>query len=136
MTIANWCVLIAAFLPVVFAGLAKGSMAGKRRSEGGYDNNDPRGWFDKQAGWRKRMNSVQQNSFEALPFFIGAIALAQLAHGPQDRIDLLAMIYIGLRVAYAAIYAADLATLRTLVWTAAAGVNVGILLASGAGAAA
>ena len=76
MTIANWCVLIAAFLPVLFAGLAKGSMATKRRSEGGYDNNDPRGWFDKQAGWRTRMNSVQQNSFEALPFFIGAVALA------------------------------------------------------------
>lgn len=136
MTIANWCVLIAAWLPILCAGLAKGSMAGKRRSEGGYDNNDPRAWFDKQAGWRKRMNNVQQNSFEALPFFIGAVALAQLAHGPQDRIDLLAMSYIGLRVAYAVIYAADLATLRSLVWVAAMGVNMGILFASGAHAAA
>lgn len=134
MTIANWCVLIAAFLPALTAGLAKATAVGRRRSEGGYDNNDPRSWFERQSGWQKRADNAQKNGFEALPFFIGAVALAQLAQGPQDRIDTLAMIFVALRVLYVAVYLADWATVRTLVWTAAVAANVMILLASGAAA--
>jgi uncharacterized MAPEG superfamily protein len=45
---------------------------GKPRSSGGYDNSDPRGWLARQAGWKARADAAQANSFEALPFFIGA----------------------------------------------------------------
>lgn len=134
MTIANWCVLVAAWLPILCAGLAKGSTIGKRRSQGGYDNADPRTWFDGQSGWRKRADNAQKNGFEALPFFIGAVALAQIGHGPQAHIDQLAMIYIVLRVAYIVVYLADWATVRSLVWFGAMITNILILLASGTAA--
>ncbi|TAK95737.1 MAG: glutathione metabolism protein, partial [Aquabacterium sp.] len=44
MTIANTAVLIAAVMPALTMGMAKAASAGKKRSQGGYDNNDPRAW--------------------------------------------------------------------------------------------
>ncbi|WKB53724.1 MAPEG family protein [Eleftheria terrae] len=127
MSIAIWCVLIAALLPIVCAGLAKSGQLGKRRSEGGYDNHDPRAWLARQQGWRQRANAAQANSFEALPLFIGAVAIAISTGAPAARVDLLAAAFVGLRLAYIALYLADKATLRSLVWAAALAVNIGLL---------
>ncbi|MCH2241524.1 MAG: MAPEG family protein [Aquabacterium sp.] len=129
MTIANWCVLIAALLPFVCTITAKSVGVGKSRRNGGYDNNDPRGWLSRQTGLSQRANSAQANSFEALPFFIGAVALAQQGGADQGYIDQLAMAFIGLRVVYIGLYFANLATLRSVVWFAAIVANVMILLA-------
>jgi uncharacterized MAPEG superfamily protein len=128
MTIANWCVLIAALLPFVCTITAKSAGVGKSRRDGGYDNNDPRGWLSRQSGLSLRANSAQANSFEALPFFIGAVALAQQGGADQGYIDQLAMAFVGLRVVYIGLYFADLATLRSIVWFAAVVANVMILL--------
>lgn len=127
MTIANWCVLIAAILPVLTVGMAKAAGAGKSRKEGGYDNNNPRAWLDTLTGWRARAVAAQQNGFEALPLFIGAVAIAQGAHAAQGRIDRLAMAFIVARLIYIALYLGDIAPLRTLVWTTAFGINAAIL---------
>lgn len=127
MSIAIWCVLIAALLPIVCAGLAKSGQLGKRRSEGGYDNHDPRAWLARQQGWRQRANAAQANSFEALPLFIGAVAIAISTGAPAARVDLLAAAFVGLRLVYIALYLADKATLRSLVWAAALAVNIGLL---------
>lgn len=129
MTLAYWCVLIAAVLPIVAAAIAKGGMFSKRRSEGGYDNHDPRAWLERQEGYRRRANNAQANSFEALPFFIGAVIIAHQMDAPQGRIDLLAALFIVLRVAYLALYVADKPGPRSLAWTAAFGVNVALLFA-------
>ena len=67
-TVAYWCVLVAVFLPIVCAGIAKWGSFGKPRSQGGFDNVDPRAWLARQTGWRARANAAQANSFEALPF--------------------------------------------------------------------
>lgn len=129
MTLAYWCVLIASVLPIVAAGVAKWGTFGKRRSEGGYDNHDPRAWMERQDGFRKRANNAQANSFEALPFFIGAVIIAHQIAAPQGRVDLLAVAFIVLRVAYIALYVADRPAARSLVWTAALGVNIALLFA-------
>lgn len=126
MTIANTAVLIAAVLPVLTVGSAKASTAGKRRSEGGYDNNHPRDWTNKLDGWRARAAAAQNNGFEALPLFVFGVLAAQLAGLDQARTDQLALIFIGLRLVYTALYFANIAALRTLVWTAALGVNIAI----------
>ena len=128
MTIANWCVLIAALLPFVCTITAKSVGVGKSRRDGGYDNNDPRGWLARQTGLSQRANSAQANSFEALPFSIGAVALAQQGGAAQAHIDQLAMIFVALRVVYIGLYLGNLATLRSLVWFAAIATNVMILL--------
>lgn len=126
MTIANTAVLIAAVLPVLTMGIAKASTAGKKRSQGGYDNNDPRGWAAKQEGWRARAAAAQNNGFEALPLFVFAVLAAQAAGIDQARTDHLALAFIGIRVLYNAMYFANIGALRTLVWTAGLAVTIAI----------
>ena len=43
--------------------------------------------------------------------------VAELTHAPQSRIDQLAGIFVLLRVIYTALYVADQATLRSVVWS-------------------
>ena len=126
-TIAYWCVLLAAVLPYVCATLAKSGGFGRPRSQGGYDNNDPRGWLARQSDWHARANAAQANSFEALPFFIGAVIIAHQLGAPQTTLDILAVLFVTLRIIYIAMYIAGLPTVRTAVWTAALVANVAIL---------
>lgn len=124
-----WCVLVAALMPIVCAGIAKWGTFGKPSHEGGYDNHDPRDWLARQQGYRKRANAAQANCFEALPFFIGAVLLALYMQAPLAKVNLLALCFIGLRTAFVLLYVADQATLRTVAWVAALAFNVALLFA-------
>lgn len=126
-TFAYWCLLVAALLPICCAWLAKSGTFGKPRKEGGYDNHDPRGWMARQKDWRARANAAQANSFEALPFFMGAVIVAHQLGAAQARLDILAFVWIVLRVIYVVMYVADLPAMRSAVWTLALIVNIGIL---------
>lgn len=129
LTVAYWCVLVASLLPIVCAGLAKWGMFGTPRSKGGYDNQHPRQWLAKQTDWRARANAAQANSFEALPLFIGAVIIAHQLGASQLRLDVLAFLYIVLRLLYIMMYVADLATVRSVLWTLALVANIAILFA-------
>ncbi|MEH0165061.1 MAPEG family protein [Paucibacter sp. JuS9] len=126
MSLANLCIIAACLLPVVTAALAKAKGFGKRRRDGGYDNHDPRGWMSKQQGWQARANAAQANGFEALPLFIAGVLVAQQSGASQGRIDQLAIAFVVLRLVYVALYLADQASLRSLVW--AVGVAISIAL--------
>jgi uncharacterized MAPEG superfamily protein len=126
-TVAYWCVLAAALLPIVCAGLAKWGEFGRPASQGGYDNHQPRAWLARQAGWRARANAAQANSFEALPFFIGAVIIAHQLGASQAWLDLAAVFFIFLRLAYILCYVADWALIRSVVWTLAFALNIAIL---------
>ena len=128
-TVAYWCVLVAVFLPIVCAGIAKWGSFGKPRSQGGFDNVDPRAWLAQQTGWRARANAAQANSFEALPFFMGAVIIAHQMGAYQFRLDLLAFVYVVLRMVFILLYVAGMANLRSLVWTLALVVNIAIFFA-------
>lgn len=127
-TVAYWCVLLAALLPYACAGLAKSGGFGRPRREGGYDNHDPRAWLAKLTDWRARANAAQANSFESLPFFIGAVIIAHQLGAAQTRLDILAVLFVTLRIIYIAMYVAGLPTVRSAIWAAALLVNIGILL--------
>ncbi len=126
-TVAYWCVLIAAMLPYACAWLAKSNGFGKPRREGGYDNSDPRGWLARQTDWHARANAAQANSFEALPFFIGAVIIAHQLGAAQTLLDILAVLFVTLRIIYIAMYVAGLPTIRSAIWALALLVNMGIL---------
>jgi uncharacterized MAPEG superfamily protein len=128
--LAHWAVLVAALLPIVCAGIAKYGMFGKPARAGGYDNRDPRAWLSGQSDWRARANAAQANSFEALPFFIGAVVLAFQLGADPARVGLLAAIYVLLRIVYIGLYVGNQASLRSLVWVAALGVNIAILFSA------
>ncbi len=126
-TVAYWCVLFAALLPIGCAWLAKSGSFGKSRKDGGFDNRDPRAWMARQTDWRARANAAQANSFEALPFFIGAVIIAHLLGAGQTALDMLALLYVMLRIFYIMMYVSDMPTVRSAVWGAAFFVNIGIL---------
>lgn len=118
MSVANYCILVACVLPIVCAGLAKSKGFGKRRREGGYDNNNPREWMARLGGWQARANAAQANSFEALPLFIAGVLAAQQLGADQARVDMLALSFITFRLIYIGLYLADQAPLRSLAWAA------------------
>ena len=126
-TIAYWCILIAAILPILSAGIAKYGMFSTPKGEGGYDNNNPRAWLLRQTDWRARANAAQANTFEALPFFFAAVVIAHQLQAQQTLLDMLAVLFVVLRVAYIVLYIADMAKTRSSIWTLALLVNVAIL---------
>jgi uncharacterized MAPEG superfamily protein len=120
MTIALWCVAIAAVFPILCTAIAKGG------SMGSYDNRNPREWLNRQQGYQARANAAQQNSWEALAVFSAGVFAAHLAHAPQARVDLYAEIFIVARFIYLACYLADLAALRSVVWFVGFGLSIAL----------
>ena len=110
MTIAYWCVLAAIMLPYVWFGVANVTGRGLR------NNHYPRDFAARIDGLPKRAWGAHLNSFEALPGFVAAVIIAQLAQAPQGRVDMLALIFIGLRVAHGLFYLADKGALRSAAW--------------------
>jgi len=106
---------------VVCAGIAK---AGRRD----YDNANPREWEKALGGYRSRAIAAMNNTFEALPFFAAAVIGAHLMGAPQDRLDLLAAIWLALRLVYIGLYVSDRASARSLVWMAGFAVTVWIFV--------
>jgi uncharacterized MAPEG superfamily protein len=126
-TVAYWCLLVAALLPLGCAWLAKSPGLGKPRKQGGFDNHNPRAWLARQTDWQARANAAQANTFEALPFFIGAVIIAHQLGAGQTSLDVLAVLFITLRIIYVAMYVADLPTVRSGIWALALLVNIAIL---------
>lgn len=127
LTVAYWSVVVASLLPIGCAWLAKTGMFDKPRRDGGFDNQHPREWLLRQSDWRARANAAQANSFEALPFFIGAVIIAHQLGASQMRLDVLAFLFVVLRLLYIMMYVANMATARSLIWTVALLVNIAIL---------
>ena len=100
MTIAYWCVLVAAFLPYVWVTVAKAS--GQR-----YDNREPRAWQAQQDNPRSnRANAAQMNAFEAFAPFAASVLMAQVAGVDPARISVLAIAFVLLRVLHGVFYVA------------------------------
>ncbi|MDP3295650.1 MAG: MAPEG family protein [Nevskia sp.] len=125
MTTAYWCVLIAAYLPIAWTGMAKFGAGGRD-----FDNAAPRAMLAKLDGWRQRANWAQLNGFEAFPPFAAAVIIAHLLAVPQVRIDLLAMTFIAARVVYGILYLANHPSLRSLAWMIATGCVVALFVSA------
>lgn len=126
-TIAYWCVLVMAIMPIVCAGIAKYGMFTLAPKKGGYDNHNPRAWLAMQTDWRARANAAQANTFEALPFFFAAVIIAHQLQARQTVLDILALMFVFLRMAYVLMYVADMAKTRSAIWFAALLINIWIL---------
>ena len=119
MLISYGAVLVAGLMPVVCAGIAKSGFKG-------YDNHDPRTWLSRQTGFRARANAAQANCFEAFPFFAVGIILALLTGVDPATVDVLALFFVAARILYVFFYITDKAKWRTMVWSAAYLVVVGL----------
>lgn len=114
MTIAYWCVLIAAFLPLLSTAVAKFSGPG-------FNNRRPRHFQEGLTGFRQRAHWAHLNAFEAFPPFAVATIIGHQLRADQASLDLLAACFIGFRLAYLGCYLADRPTLRSLAWALATG---------------
>jgi uncharacterized MAPEG superfamily protein len=112
MTIAFWCVLIAALSSMIWTGIAKLGGSGFPAS----GNHNPRELLDALDGYRKRAHWAQLNSYEAFPPFAAAVIIAHIAQAPQMWIDYLAIAFVVFRLAYGVCYIKDWAGLRSAVW--------------------
>lgn len=124
MTIAYWCVLIAAYMPITWTACAKftgGDFAGEQ-------NRSPREYLERLGGWRKRAHWAQLNGFEAFPPFAAAVIIAHLQNVPQIYIDALAGTFVLLRVLHGLFYIADLGYPRSVVWFSSVGCVIALFI--------
>lgn len=121
MTFALWCIPLAMFLPLVWVGIAKATAKG-------YDNAQPREWLARLEGRAKRANWAQQNSYEAFPPFAAAVIVAHLTGAEQGTIDLIAGLFILLRVGHGVTYILDKDMLRSLLWLGAFGCTLSLFV--------
>jgi uncharacterized MAPEG superfamily protein len=120
MHLIAWLLLIAALLPYVAAGIAKGG-------DKSFDNNEPRAWLARQSGWRGRANAAQKNMLEGLPFFFAVVLLALYLDAELVPLRNLMMAWIVLRLAYIAVYVWGKGSLRSLLWILSLAVDIAIL---------
>lgn len=124
MTTAYWCVVLAAFLPLIWVGVAK---FGAEH----YDNERPRPSLDRLTGWAQRANWAQLNSYEAFPPFAAGVIIAHLAATEQSTIDILAGVFVACRVTHGIVYIANYPAIRSGVWTLGFLATVGLYIAAG-----
>ena len=103
MTVAFWCVLIAALLPYVPFALASSKL----------DARTPRVGAQALEGLAARGYGAHLNSFEAFPFFAAAVIVSHVVEGANATVDWLAVAFIVARLAHMAFYMMDRPPLRT-----------------------
>ena len=131
MTIAYWCVLIGALMPILWTGIAKfTNLDGSASTIKPRDNKAPRPWLDTLTGYRQRAHWAQQNAFEAFPMFAAGVIIAHLAGAEQATINGLAIAWVCLRLAYGVVYLANVGVLRTVVWALALLCVVGLFVSA------
>lgn len=116
MPLAYWCVLIAALLPYVLGKYAKLGVES--------DNRYPREDYDNLPPKNRRAYAAHQNALETFPFFAVAVVIALTMGAPVYTVNLLAVLYILLRIAHALLYIFNQPTARSLVFAAAMAVGV------------
>jgi uncharacterized MAPEG superfamily protein len=102
MTIAFWCVLIAAFLPYAVFGIASAQL----------DIKTPRK-TENLEGRAALAHGAHLNHFEAFPFFAAAVIIAHVVGGPSALVNWLAVAFILVRIFYTFMYLAGRQPLRS-----------------------
>jgi uncharacterized MAPEG superfamily protein len=103
MTLAIWCVLVAAFLPYVPFGLASRKL----------DPHAPRLNAPQLEGLAARAYGAHLNAFEAFPFFAAAVIVSQVVEGASATVGWLALAFVVARIGHIAFYLADRPPLRS-----------------------
>ena len=108
MTIAFWCVLVAALMPYLPFGLAAGRL----------DPNAPRRNTSELEGRVARAYGAHLNAFENFGPFAAAVIISYLVESANSTVNVLELVFIVARFAHMGFYIAGVAPLRTLSWFA------------------
>lgn len=124
-TVPILCIVVAyllVYLPHFIAGSQRFKLPG------GFDNANPRDQTARLEGWAKRAAAAHQNGHETFAPFAIAVVVAWVGHGSEHTLTLLAITWVVLRIVYIVLYIANLAALRTVVWTCGLLITVALLL--------
>ena len=124
MTIAYWCVVTVVFMPYIWVLTARVptfSLQG---------NLEPRLASDELTGYQQRFYWAHLNALEAIAPFAAVVFIAQQLHADQATIDMLAMSFVGLRLAHAMAYAANLGLIRSIAFFGASVCMVFIVISA------
>jgi uncharacterized MAPEG superfamily protein len=114
MTVPFFCVFLAFLLTMLSKGPVALAMA---RQPGGYDNATPREQQALLEGWGRRAVAAHLNSFEGFPAFAAAVIIATITEADSTWTTRLAVVFVIARMLYLPAYLADLAVIRSIVWT-------------------
>ncbi|MGO9770189.1 MAG: MAPEG family protein [Roseiarcus sp.] len=103
MTIAFWCVFVAALLPYVPFGFASTKL----------DPHAPRLGAPALQGLAARAYGAHLNGFEAFPFFAAAVIVSHVVEGANATVGWLAVAFVAARLAHMAFYLTDRQPLRS-----------------------
>jgi uncharacterized MAPEG superfamily protein len=124
MTFSLWSVLLAALIPIIWVGIAK-------TGADGYNNHKPRVFLFKLKDWPQRANWAQANAYEAFPPFAAGVIIAHLVGANQLAIDVLAGLFLLMRVLHGVFYIQDKATLRSAAWSLGFLCVIGLFIVAG-----
>ena len=122
MTIAEWSILAAVLVYLLTIAPFKRGRGGR---SGGGESRDPAFY---RPALRSRALGAHLNGIEVFPFFAVAVVFAEFRGQLQHLLDMLAVAFIAVRIAYVAFYLANWPTTRTLVWNLGFALNVAIFL--------
>lgn len=120
MPLAYWCVLVAAILPLVWVSYSKIGVAS--------DNRYPREDYETLPPAKRRAYAAHQNAYENFPFFAIAVVVATTMGAPISTVNVLAVVYILLRIAHGLLYVYNQSSLRSLIFAAGLAVNIAIFV--------
>lgn len=124
MTIAYWSILVAAFLPYIWA------LSWRVQNYDRQANLAPRRVQEKLFGWRQRAHWAHLNGLESFAPFAAAVIIAHQRGAPQALINSLAVAFIAFRIAHGVFYISNLGVLRTLAFFGGIGCMVAIFLSA------
>jgi uncharacterized MAPEG superfamily protein len=122
MTIAEWAIFGAVLIYLLTVAPVK--VVTRPR----FDNSNPRDPSFYKPGVPARALGAHINGIETFPFFAAAILLAEFRTQPQHWIDLLAIAFLVVRLAFIAAYLGNWPITRTLLWNLGFAVNTAIFL--------
>jgi len=106
--------LVLAFIQILLFDFARTGQYGLKWNTGARDETMP-----PLSAFAGRLQRAQNNLFETLPLFIGAVLIAHVAGRDNQITAMGAQIYFWGRVVYVPLYAIGVRMLRSLVWLVA-----------------
>lgn len=110
LTMAAWTLLLA-FAQIMAFDVARTKQYGSKWNVGARDGQMP-----PLSPGAERLKRAQDNLFETLPLFLGAVLIAHVADRSSPNTALGAQLYFWARVAYVPLYAFGIPMIRSLAW--------------------
>jgi uncharacterized MAPEG superfamily protein len=115
LTVLVWS-LILAFVQILLFDFARTGQYGLKWNTGPRDEAMP-----PLSPFAGRLKRAQDNLFETLPLFIGAVLVAHVANRENQLTAIGAQVYFWARVVYVPLYAFGVRQIRSLVWLVSIG---------------